>query len=225
MDFLLDLDDTLLDFSKAERENLRRTFSAFGLPFDDALCARFHEINDGLWKLLERGGILREELKVRRFHLFFEEFGLRADAEAVSRAYFEGFSEVCFPFPGAREFLETLAARGRIYIVTNGSTVIQRRHIADAGFSPYLAGAFISEEIGADKPSQAYADYVCTHIPGFQRTRAVWVGDSLTSDRACAELLGVPFILFARTAPQGYDGVVASDYGELISVLSRDFFC
>ena len=41
---------------------------------------------------------------------------------------------------------------------------------------------FISEEIGAEKPSALYFDTVAARIPHFDRKKALVVGDSLSSD-------------------------------------------
>lgn len=221
MIYFLDLDDTLLDFKRAEEENFRLTLASFGIP-DGGLYARFHQINDGLWKLLERGGIARETLKVERFRLLFEERGICADAGAVARTYFENFAGICFPFDGAADFLKELAGRGSVYIATNGSACIQTRHMRDAGFLPYITAAFISETMGADKPSEQYCDGVRAKIPAFDPRRSVFMGDSLTSDMVCAERLGVPFVLFAPAgAPEGYRGRLARTFREALSVFDR----
>lgn len=218
--FLLDLDDTLLDFAKAERENLTRTLAVLGVGTDEEVFARYHEINDGLWKMLERGEITRAALKIKRFESLFAQLGLSADPVLAGEEYLVGFPEICYPFDGAAEFLKTLKNRGRVYICTNGTAFIQRRHIELGGFLPYLDGVFISEEVGADKPSKAYAEHVATHIPAFCPEDAVYIGDSLTSDRGCAEALGVRFVLFApRGVPKDYAGERAESYGELLSLL------
>ena len=47
--FLLDVDDTLLDFHRAEREQVVATLRAHGIAADADTAARFHVINDGLW--------------------------------------------------------------------------------------------------------------------------------------------------------------------------------
>ena len=47
---------------------------------------------------------------------------------------------------------------------------------------PYFKGIFISEEMGADKPSKAFFDACFAAIPGFRLEETVMVGDSLTSD-------------------------------------------
>ncbi len=207
MNYFLDLDDTLLDFRKAERANLTQTLKAANLPHDKAVLARFHAINDGLWKLLERGEMSRATLLVRRFELLADEFSFKIDPKILSDAYFSNFLNICYPFRGAKKFLRTLSGRGDVYIVTNGSAAIQHRHIADAGFAPYIKKAFISEEVGADKPSAAFVEVVKRGVQNFENEPAMFMGDSLTSDMVCAERLGVPFVLFApHGSPPAYLG-------------------
>ena len=43
---------------------------------------------------------------------------------------------------------------------------------------------FISEEIGAAKPSQAFFDIVCRSVPDIDPAHTLVIGDSLTSDIA-----------------------------------------
>ncbi|MDE7296724.1 MAG: HAD-IA family hydrolase [Clostridia bacterium] len=223
--FLLDLDETLLDFSKAERENLTTSLQHFSLPSDDKTVALFHKINDGLWKALERGEVERERLKVMRFEMLFQELGVPVSAQTaqeISDYYFHNFQNICHPYEGAVDFLKTLAARGRVYIVTNGAAEIQYRHIDDAGFAPFLSGVFISREIGYDKPDLRFAHYVEEHIEGYDRSRAVWLGDSITSDMACARVAGIDGVLFSpHGAPAGYSGAVARNYGEFLELISK----
>ena len=71
----LDLDDTILDFHKAEAEALKDTLLHMGVSPTDAVVARYSEINDAQWKRLERGEMTREQVKLRRFQILFEELG------------------------------------------------------------------------------------------------------------------------------------------------------
>ncbi len=218
--FLLDMDETLLDFPQAERVNFRMSLEAYGVKDPDALYPRFHAINDGLWKLLEVGEIGREKLKSERFRLLFGEYGIAADYEGVAAFYYENFPALCFPYEGAREFLDALSRRGRVYITTNGGAKIQRTHIDLAGFWPFLAGVFISEEVGADKPSERYVRAVREGVENFDPARALYVGDSLTSDMVCAERLGTDFILLRRDGrPAGYEGAFAASFGDILKTL------
>lgn len=218
--FLLDLDDTLLDFKRAERENLTRTLAAVDIVLDEELYAKFHRINEELWKLLERGGITRERLIVERFERLFEECGIIQDARQASRRYMENFLTICYPFEGAGDFLAELKRRGRVYIVTNGGARIQEQHVKDAGFEDLLDDVFISESIGFNKPSKEYADYVKTHIPHFEKERAVWLGDSQTSDMGCAKVAEVDFVLFSPAgAPPQYEGACARNFAEALELM------
>lgn len=220
--FLLDMDDTLLDFPRAERTNFFATLAQFGVAADDGMFARFHAINDALWKQLERGETTREKLKEQRFRTLLSEYGILLDVSAVARAYWQNFPEICFPFEGARPFLAALHARGRVYICTNGGTAIQVRHIELAGFAPYLDGLFISEQMGADKPSQEYAAQVIKNIENFSAERAIYLGDSLTSDKECARVMGVDFVLFApRGIPSGYPEAAASNFEDALKLMLR----
>ena len=217
--FLLDLDETLLDFGRAERVNFLNTLREFGVEADEAVYERFHVINDGLWKLLEKGGITRERLMVQRFETLCDEFGYRVDATLLAESYYDNFQNVCFPFEGASAFVKELSERGRVYIVTNGGTRIQERHIADSGFRQYLSGVFISELMGVNKPDVRFCDYLAAHIEGYEPARAVWLGDSLTSDKLCAERGGIDFVLFAKNPPPNYDGPVAATYEQALKLM------
>ena len=218
------MDDTLFDFARTEEINLFSTLARFGITADAQILMRFREINLGLWQEFERGETTKEQIKICRFQRLFDEYKYSADAAASAEYYVKNFEEICIPFDGADKFLNTLSRLGRVYIVTNGNTDIQNRHIADAGFLPLIDGMFISDEIGFAKPSVQFADYVKNHIEGFESERAVWIGDSLTSDRACAEVAGVDFILFTpHGVPEGYTGVSAGNYEEILDNINKNY--
>ena len=219
--FLLDMDDTLFDFRRTEEINLTDTLGKFGIVADREVYLRFHEINRELWQEFERGNISKEQIKLGRFERLFAEYGYSADIAAVSEKYFENFKEICIPIVGADAFLKRLSTLGRIYLVTNGNAEIQKRHIADAGFYPFIEKTFISDEIGFAKPSKEFAEHLKTNIEGFESGRAVWIGDSLTSDKTCAEIAGVDFILYAPDgAPQVYKGLSAKDYDGILKIIN-----
>lgn len=219
--FLVDLDETLLDFRRGEREQLARALKNAGMAAGERELSRFHEINDGLWKKLERGELDRKRLTVLRFEMLFAEFSFAGDAEKTAADYFCGMKEAAYLMGGAKAFLEELCRRGRIFYVTNGSLAIQRSRLKKSGLDGYAVKSFISEEVGYDKPSPRFALAVESGIEGYGRDRAVWLGDSLTSDMACAKSAGIDFILFApEGAPQGYGGLCARSYGEALELVS-----
>ncbi len=218
--FLVDLDDTLLDFPRAEERNFYESLGSAGAEPRRDIYGRFHFINGCLWRKLEEGEIGREELRVLRFEMLFEEYGIKADAEKVSAFYVKNFDNICYPFDGAAEFLKALSLRGRVFIVTNGGADTQRSHVKTAGFGQFISGMFISEEIGFHKPMSGFARYAETHIENYGRARAVWIGDSLTSDMVCAKSAGIDFILYLpRNASVSYGGLAAASYGSVLKMI------
>ena len=178
----LDLDDTILDFRGGEQTAIRRTLRDFGLEPSEAVLERYHHINDWHWKQLELGKLTREQVLVGRFRQLFEEMGISEDSEACSRAYMENLSGCHDLLPGAKDALEGLKRKYRLFLATNGTASVQRRRIDAAGLEQYFEQVFISQEIGENKPSLGYFQGCFSKIPGFDPEKAMIVGDSLSSD-------------------------------------------
>lgn len=179
---LLDLDNTLLDFSMAERIALTKALTAVGVEPAPAVLSRYSELNDEQWRLLEQGKLTRPEVKVRRFRLLFEELGLDAPVERAAELYEKLLGVGHYYIDGAAELLEAAYGKYSLYLITNGTADVQHSRLKSADMEKYFDGIFISEEIGFDKPGRDYFDWCTAHIPDFCREEALVVGDSLTSD-------------------------------------------
>ena len=180
---LLDLDDTLLDFGQAERVAMRRVLGENGLPADDATLALYSRINDVYWKRFERGEIGRREVLVGRFRDFLAEEGASGlDPDAVQNRYETLLSEGHWFVPGAEALLDALAPTYDLYLASNGTERVQTGRLKSAGILPRFRGLFLSERIGAAKPSRAFFDAVFASLGEERRRGAVMVGDSLSSD-------------------------------------------
>lgn len=186
-----DLDDTLLDFHKAEAIAIGRTFRDFGLPDTDDAIRHYSRVNQRQWELLNRGKLTREQVLITRFQILFQEMGLSADAEAVRDRYEGYLSQGHYFIPGAPEVLHALAPKYRLYIASNGTASVQYSRLNSAGILPLFQGVFISQELGANKPSQAFFERAFSKIPGFQPSEALLVGDSLSSDILGARNAGI----------------------------------
>ena len=178
----LDLDDTVLDFHKAEEVAIQKTLRHFGVTPTARIVARYSAINQAQWKLLEQGKLTRAEVKLRRFSLLFEELDVQVDAEAARRFYEEALSHGHYFMEGAETLLEELCKDYALYIASNGTTAVQNGRIASAGISRYFERIFLSEEIGAVKPSKLFFERCFAQISDFDSREAIILGDSLTSD-------------------------------------------
>ena len=177
-----DLDDTILDFSRAEAAALERALAEADVPADGGVLARYHAINAAQWELLEEGVLTREQVMVGRFEILFGELGLERPAREICRRYEGYLAEGHWFIPGAEELLMELSPRYDLYLASNGTAEVQHRRLESAGIARYFQGIFISGELGADKPSPVFFDRCFEAIPGFSREAALMVGDSLTSD-------------------------------------------
>lgn len=179
---LLDIDDTLLDFGKAEYTAVFRTFSEMGLSPTDEMIHRYSEINDAQWKLLEQGKIERYAALVQRFRLLFEEYGVTASPEKAQDRYEYLLGIGHWFIDGAPELLDALYGKYKLYIVSNGTATVQDSRIKSAGIGKYFEDIFVSERIGADKPTKEFFDLCFERIPDFCRDEAIILGDRLSSD-------------------------------------------
>lgn len=178
----IDMDDTVLDFKKAEYVAIRKTLREAGIEPTDEVCARYSQINKGYWERLERKEVTRDQLQVGRFADLMAECGVTADAAACAARYMEHLSEGHYFLPDAEEALQTLSGKYKLYLASNGNTETQKSRIASAGLEKYFREIFISGVVGVNKPDKGFFEYCFARIPGFDPAKAMIVGDSLTSD-------------------------------------------
>lgn len=181
---LFDADNTLFDFDRAEIHAITSSLHQYQYPCTASIVSRYHEINQGLWREHEKGLVTKDELKIRRFERLFAAFNIEGDPEAFHHTYIGYLGEGTFLLPHAEEVCRTLAAENRLYIITNGLKASQTARFSRSELLPFFQQAFISECIGCQKPDKAFFDYVAAHIPDFQPSEALVIGDSLTSDMA-----------------------------------------
>ena len=188
---LFDIDDTLLDFPKSEREALCEALMLSGIELDDEMISTYQKINYELWKALERKEISRDELMTRRFKDFADFYGFNINADKTAKDYLDALGTKIYFIDGARALLSSLYGKVKMYIVTNGMACVQNSRYKLAGLDKVFDGMFISEEVGANKPDARFFEYVSEHIEGFQKERTLIIGDSQTSDIAGGNAFGI----------------------------------
>jgi 2-haloacid dehalogenase len=133
--------------------------------------------------MLERGEITKKDLFIARWKSFLDFYGLtETDAEMIAKHYLLKLSQKCYLLNGAEELCEKLSRNFRLFIVTNGYAVVQHGRFDKSPIRKYFENMFISEEMGAEKPTKAYFDAVFSRIPDFDPRKSVIIGDSLSSD-------------------------------------------
>lgn len=178
----LDVDNTILDFNKTEAIALEKTLSALSVPHSPEVIRRYSQLNLAQWKLLEQGKLTREQVKVRRYRLLFDELKTDASPEKAARIYEGLLGQGHYFIDGAVEMLQALYGSFHLYLATNGTASVQKSRLKSAEIEPFFEQIFISEELGCNKPETAFFERCFAAIPDFKKEEAVMVGDSLTSD-------------------------------------------
>ena len=231
---LWDIDNTLLDFPAAERTAVRRGFAEFGLGVcTDEMLAAYSTINRSYWERLERGELSKPEVLEGRFVEFFRRYGLPTDSVAAFNERFQILlgETVCF-FDEGDAVVRGLQGKLLQCAVTNGTETAQVRKLANSGLDQLLDLVFISDRVGAEKPSSAFFDAVLREADAWlaaheeelaagvyrgplRRDEVMIVGDSLTSDMRGGNNAG---ILCCWYNPEG----LANTQGVRVDVEIRD---
>lgn len=222
--FLLDADETILDFARSSEESLAEAMRSFGLPYRAEDFAVYKKINDGIWKEYEQGKLTKAQLMNMRFVRFFRYLGIRADADAVNARYFAALSSAGYLLEGALPFIEALKMRGKVYLITNGTPAAQYGRLDSLGIRRIFDGIFVSDEIGAAKPSKKFFDYVLSSTGADPQTSLV-IGDSLSSDIAGAANAGLHCIWYnpSGASSAGFRPTYeANSYAQILHILDEE---
>lgn len=187
----LDVDNTILDFNKAEAIALEKTLSALSVPHSPEVIRRYSQLNLAQWKLLE-------QVKVRRYRLLFDELKTDASPEEAARIYEGLLGQGHYFMDGAVEMLQALYGSFHLYLATNGTASVQKSRLKSAEIEPFFEQIFISEELGCNKPETSFFERCFATIPDFKKEEAVMVGDSLTSDILGGIRAGIRTIWFNK---------------------------
>jgi len=136
---LLDADDTLFDYDRAERFAMETALNHYGHSgkFDEIL-ATYRHINGRLWKDLENGTITKDELRTERFSRLFAAHDLPYDVAGFSERYLGQLARGSFLIPGAEDLCARLSESRTLIIVTNGIRDVQFPRIQGSPLYPYI---------------------------------------------------------------------------------------
>lgn len=181
---LIDLDNTILDFTKTEREALVTTFANYGVVLEEEEIRQYNRINDKCWKMLERGEVNKEELKRLRFTEFVSLLPKKPkrDVMDINADYMKALAGLAIPLPGAEEAVCCLAKDYRLAIITNGTDWVQKSRFSKMSCAGCFEALFISDELGAQKPAPLFFDTVKEAMGDREPSHYLVVGDSISSD-------------------------------------------
>lgn len=204
---LFDVDETLLDFTAAERNGIREVLKAYGETPTEEKIALYSGINDRLWKAYERGEILRDTIMETRFQIFFERLGRTVSGPEAEALYRTQLDASAVMIEGAQEILDYLVPNYELYIITNGVSETQYQRLAKSGIDRYVKGIFVSEDAGSQKPRKEFFDYCFSRMDDPDPSRMLVIGDSLSSDIKGGNNAGIDTCWFNRKGSSRMEGV------------------
>ena len=205
---LLDADNTLFDFDLAEKLALDITLSAFGYPITEAYTGAYHKSNRALWSAFEAGEISQDAILSGRFQGFLDAVGGDADSVEMNRFYMNTLAKQDQLYEGAADFCRRLSRDYTLAIVTNGVSLVQHGRMDKSPIRQYVSAMFVSADVGFRKPEPEIFDVVCEALSIPDRSRAVMMGDSLSSDILGGNLAGIDTIWYNPNRLSQRDGII-----------------
>lgn len=179
---LIDVDDTLLDFKKAEYNAFLMLLNDYNIEYKDEYYEVYKTENHRLWHEYELGNIKRNEIFDNRMIPLFEFLNIDDDPVKASYRFLTYLSKGSYLIGNTYKKLEELSQKYTLIIITNGEPSVQYPRLDEADIKKFFKYIFVSEEIGHSKPNKDFFDYIEENVEGFNKEESIVIGDSLTSD-------------------------------------------
>ena len=104
------------------------------------------------------------------------------DGSLIEELFEKSIAESAFEVEGAKELLEYLTEKHKLYVVSNGFSAVQEKRLNISGFRKYFNKMFFSEDIGISKPQKEFFDYCFNSLNNPPKEDVILIGDSLSAD-------------------------------------------
>jgi 2-haloacid dehalogenase len=133
--------------------------------------------------MLERNELTKPEILIGRFREFFDIIGADTSiAESFNKDYQVTLGDFVIFIDKAKETLLSQKGKYVLAAVTNGTKIAQEKKLKASGLDQIFDAIFISENVGFEKPNKEFFDYVFASLGITDKSEAIIIGDSLTSD-------------------------------------------
>ena len=193
---LIDIDNTLLDFCKSADKTIKMLFAEKGMTYNDNVFPTFYEINEGLWKKIERKELTKPELYTLRWKLVLEALHIDYDSDVMEQDFRSMLSGVAEPVDNVYEMLDYLKGKYKLYAASNSSYEHQIKRLTSSDMLKYFEDIFVSEKVGALKPAKEFFDVCLNEIGNVSLDEVIMIGDSLTADILGGNEYGIKTIWF-----------------------------
>ncbi|ABV34199.1 MULTISPECIES: YjjG family noncanonical pyrimidine nucleotidase [Pseudothermotoga] len=191
-----DLDNTLLDFSRSEKEALKLTLLEYGILINESQIELYIEINKKWWQAFSKGLYSKDYIVRARFKDFLEKIeAKRVEYSEAAEKYLKNLSNLAYFMPGAEEFLTKMKLSGqKMAVLTNGVRAVQEKRAKILKLDRFIEFILSSEQVGKPKPDPALF-VEASRLSGISLSECVYIGDDPEVDFKAAKNAGTEFIL------------------------------
>ncbi|MCT9009905.1 HAD family hydrolase [Streptomyces rhizosphaerihabitans] len=226
-----DIDDTLFDYTAADRAGMRDHLAAEGLldgrtTVEQALT-RWREVTDAQWARFSAGETDWPGQRRERVRVFLGEPLSDTEADAWFDRYITHYECAWSLFPDVLPALDALGASHRHAVLSNSSLLVQDRKLRVLGVHDRFEAILCAAELGVSKPAAAAFHAACDAL-GLPPHRVAYVGDHPEIDGRGAADAGLLSVWIDRdgTHPAGAVGRTGphriGSLAELPAVLGAD---
>ncbi|MFI9603943.1 MULTISPECIES: HAD family hydrolase [Streptomyces] len=228
---LWDVDDTLFDYTAADRAGMRAHLVAEGLldgygTVEEAL-AHWRRITDAQWARFSAGEATFEGQRRDRVRVFLARPELTDDeTDAWFERYLGHYEAAWALFPDVLPVLDALAASHRHAVLSNSSVHVQERKLRVLGVRDRFEAVLCAAELGVSKPEPRAFHAACEALE-LGPHQVAYVGDHPEIDGRGAAEAGLVSVWIDRVGvdADGHDGAgrhrIAS-LAELPAILGAD---
>ncbi|MCW7943863.1 hydrolase [Streptomyces hygroscopicus] len=199
-----DVDDTLFDYTTADRVGMRAHLAAEGLlgegeTVEQALL-RWRGITDRQWARYAAGEVSFEEQRRDRVRVFLGEELTDDEADAWFGRYLDRYEAAWALFPDVLPALELLAASHRHAVLSNSSLHVQEYKLRTLGVRDHFEAVLCAAELGFSKPDGRAFRAACDAL-GLLPGEVAYVGDHPEIDGRGAAEAGLLSVWIDRDGP------------------------
>ena len=196
---LFDLDGTLMDFNKGERNAFIKTISHFNnyIPKEDEI-KYFSKVNERLFNEFSKGMLTRIEFQEKRFKEITDYMHIKGDISIFNKYYVEELKYQADLFDDCLDVLNYLSKKYKLFIASNGMNEVQLKRLKKARIYDLFDKIYISEVIGHNKPDKEFFEYIINDINDSNINEYIMIGDRYDTDILGAKALGIDGILISN---------------------------
>jgi putative hydrolase of the HAD superfamily len=212
---VFDIDNTLVDHERAEREGAAQVFSKVGYTMPGApslneFTSLWHAEAERYADMYAEGRVALRDARVRRVQGIFAHWGrtlTEGEAWDIYQLYYSGYEHGWHLFDDVRPCLGALGGY-ELGIISNGDGANQRRKLERVGILTCFKAVVISGDVGSAKPEPKIFLHAVESL-NVEPDEALYVGDKLDVDVRGAKVAGLWGVWLNRTGTKPPEDVLS----------------